>query len=211
MLNGRTFNATGLQFDQNRPVFKLDINYTKLDKFLRFVFRRLSQWLSPTWIQPVLLLLGPRLLLPETVILKQRVEKNWKTMTAFDNEEKTYTMYQHLQGSLMPYCYGKAFCGTTPALIFSQARGKALLELTSEERVQALPAIQEGYEKLSEVGLVHGDPRLDHVFYDRESKRVMFIDFDLAMPEEGVRASRFTNDGEWYDLQNELLESVNGH
>lgn len=211
MLGGQSFTATGIQFDQKRPVFKLNINYTTIDKFLRFVFRPLSLGLSQTWMQPVHLLLGPRLLLPGTVILKQRVDDNKGTIAAFDTEVESYTRCQRLQGSLMPYYYGKALCGTVPALIFSQATGKMLRELSSKERAQALPAIKKGYESLSDVSVIHGDPRLDHMFYDAERKRIMFIDFDLALLDEREEVARTTNRGDCLDIENELKETIEGH
>lgn len=203
MLGGQTFNATGAQIDQGRPVFKLNINYTAFDKLLRFVFRQLSRWLCRTWIQPVLLHFGPRLLLPDTVILKQRVKNDDGTILAFKTEEETYTEYKHLQGSLMPYYYGKAYCGTVPALILSQATGKALRELSPEERDEALPVVKMGYESLSDVGLVHGDPRLDHIFF-YDGKHVMFIDFNLAFREKHEGVARRTNRVDYLDIQ-ELL------
>ncbi|TID15115.1 kinase-like domain protein [Venturia nashicola] len=176
-----TFNATGTPFDQERPVFKLDIVYTQLDKSLRFIYRWLSQRLSRIWMEPVLLLLGPKVLLPNTVILKQRVDKDEGTIAAFHTEEHVYTTYQHLQGSLMPYYYGKALCGTIPALVFSQAEGKALHELSSEEKRRALPVIERGYEELSD---------------------------DLALLDMSERVRRMRNQGYCLDIKNDLLATI---
>jgi tRNA A-37 threonylcarbamoyl transferase component Bud32 len=94
-----------------------------------------------------------------------------------------------------------------PAIIISEARGIPLSKLSPELQSQALVATKIGYDEWSHAGIIHGDPRPEHVFYD--GKRVMFIDLDCAeldAKEDDVVA---VNTADYGELQRAMTASEN--
>jgi predicted Ser/Thr protein kinase len=197
----QTFSATRQQVYSNRPVFRLSINYTMLDRILRFALGWLLQWLARTRMKPWILALWPGLRLPDNVFLKLKVDDQ---SFAFNIEKKVYTAYayEHLQGDLIPCYYGEASCESVPGIVMSEAKGKTLDSLSLEEQTQALAAIKDGYNKLTEAGIIHGDPQPYNVFY--HDGHVMFIDFDCASLNEEREEVILLNQGDYESLKEKL-------
>ena len=195
----QTFSGTARQAYSYRPVFRLNINYSMFDTVMRSALRWPLQYIAQTRAKSWILALWPGLLLPNNVYIKFRVDEY---SHAFDLEKNVYTTYSHLQGHLIPYYYGDASCGSDPAIVISEAKGRPLNELSPEEITQALAATENGYNELTEAGLIHGDPRPYNIFY--HDGRVTFIDFDGALLHEEKDEVKLLNHGDFKSLERQL-------
>lgn len=194
------------QIFDNRTVFRLHIppNHT------------IARWLSHWMPQPVLswlVHLLPEWFLPPTVFLKERNRD--KPAESYENELDTYHHLRSLQGTYIPRFYGEAAVYTctptrrrrrpTPALVLEDVQGTSLRDLAagalSDELVDK---VRRTYNKLTEEGVVHGDPRLHNFLYAPGRDGVVAVDFefaDLVVPGSDVT----TNEHEFGALEDEIL------
>jgi len=87
----------------------------------------LCPWIKTRW---------PEWFLPPTVIFK-RPKPDWEEEYA--TEKQAYNLSKPLQGTVIPYFYGEAIYGESPALVFSAIAGVTLLDLACNE----FPVIKE--------------------------------------------------------------------
>lgn len=174
----------------------------------------IARWLAHWMPQPVLswlVRLLPEWFLPPTVILKER--NGEKPAESYENELDTYHHLRSLQGTYIPRLYGEAAVYTcaltrrrrpTPALLLEDIQGTSLRDLAagalSDELVDK---VRHTYNKLTEQGVVHGDPRLHNFLYAPSRDGVVAVDFEFA--DLVVPGSDVTNEHEFGDLEEEIL------
>lgn len=192
------------QIFENRTIFRLHIPPNPA----------IARWLARWMPQPVLswlVRLLPEWFLPPTVILKER--NGEKPAESYENELDTYHHLRSLQGTYIPRLYGEAAVYTcaptrrrrpTPALLLEDIQGTSLRDLAagalSDELVDK---VRHTYNKLTDAGVVHGDPRLHNFLYAPSRDGVVAVDFEFA--DLVVPGSDVTNEHEFGALEEEIL------
>lgn len=192
------------QIFENRAVFRLRIPPNPT----------IARWLAHWMPQPVLswlVRLLPEWFLPPTVILKER--NGEKPAESYENELDTYHHLRSLQGTYIPRLYGEAAVYTcaltrrrrpTPALLLEDIQGTSLRDLAAGALSDELiDKVRHTYNKLTEQGVVHGDPRLHNFLYAPSRDGVVAVDFEFA--DLVVPGSDVTNEHEFGDLEEEIL------
>lgn len=141
----------------------------------------------------------PEWFLPTSVILKER---NPQRADSYENEIDTYHRLQSLQGTHIPRFFGEVAViyppsemryqisqRPTPAILLENVKGVPLQDLSIEELEDRRlhEELRCVYDKLTEHGVLHGDPRL-HNFL-RHHERVVAIDFEFSYPLSNSDAS----------------------
>lgn len=132
----------------------------------------------------------PEWFLPTSVILKER---NPQRADSYENEIDTYHRLQSLQGTHIPRFFGEVAViyppaemryqisqRPTPAILLENVKGVPLQDLSIEELEDRRlhEELRCVYDKLTEHGVLHGDPRL-HNFL-RHDGGVVAIDFEFS-------------------------------
>lgn len=130
--------------------------------------------------------------MPTSVILKER---NPQKADSYENEIDTYHRLQSLQGTHIPRFFGEVAVSyppaqmryqisqrPTPAILLENVKGVPLQDLLIEdlEDRRLHEQLRCVYDKLTEHGVLHGDPRL-HNFL-RHNERVVAIDIEFSRP-----------------------------
>lgn len=129
----------------------------------------LCPWIKARW---------PEWFLPPTVILK-KPKPDWEEEYA--TEKQAYNILRPLQGTIIPYFYGEAVYGGSPALVFSAIAGSNLFDLArnkfSESKDEALQeSVEDAFKALTSYGVEYRDEKLDNFLWVDE--RVMVIDLE---------------------------------
>jgi hypothetical protein len=119
----------------------------------------------------------PWLFLPHEVILKQEDPHSGKS---FDAERNSYLSLFQWWDILLPHYYGETFCvkERRRAHILSEAKGIQLSQVPERDHENAFRELEKTYHRISEYGIVHGDPVPQHVFIHKHG--AMLIDWNLA-------------------------------
>lgn len=161
-------------------------------------------WTVLSWLPRLL----PEWFLPPRVILKQR---NPERADSYENEIDTYERLRPLRGTRIPRFLGEVavLCPAaemrhqisqrpTPAILLEHIEGVALRDLAPQElgNPSLVDRLQALYGKLTEQGVVHGDPEL-HKFLRLGDESIVAIDFEFAHP----LPSTITNEDELETLK----------
>lgn len=201
----RTFSAVAELIHENRPhVHVLDLPLPSNGLlWLRWLVALLPSHLQ-NWLHHTL----QAWFIPQTTLLKQR---NPTRPEEHVNELAIYQRLRGIQGEYVPRLFGEAAVYAAkskrvPALLLEFVPGRSLFALPLENRVSghALRMIKQGhrpqpddyermpnpqlqdaltrtYVKITEAGVLHGDPKTDN-FIRRRDGTIVAVDFEFARP-----------------------------
>jgi len=198
----RTFNVSSERLCPIRPVFRLDIRYTLLEKALRLL---ITSVLPQQVVQRIQLWI-PWLFLPPKVIIKQEKPQYEKY---FEAEKQAYLSLSPYWGSLLPHYYGEADCvdQKSRAHVISEAKGTQLTKIKKQNYDSAFLMLKHTYEVISEYGIIHGRPFPEHAFIYENG--AMLIDWDEAEVEENFGEAKTINMIDHMDMQRMMGKKVN--
>lgn len=98
-------------------------------------------------------------------------------------EKQAYDILRPLQGTILPYFYGEAVYGGSPALVLSAIAGSNLFDLARnkfpESKNEILQkGLEDAFKALTSYGVEYWDEKLDNFSWVDEDQRVMVIDLE---------------------------------
>ncbi|KAF5011681.1 hypothetical protein FDECE_2219 [Fusarium decemcellulare] len=176
-IDHRIIEAIGAASDNSHPnVLILQLHRTLLEQAFRALLSYLPGFLT-CWLQEKV----PEWYLPEDLVLK--VEKDgWND--EFERERAIYEQLRPLQGITIPRYYGCSDYNGKRALILSNIGGACLAtpEGAVLDEKDLRPLLSQALTALSDMGVAHGDTKLDnfHLVTHKGKDKIMIVDLEIV-------------------------------